>query len=221
MSQKGQRTTADYLPIAEYWRFLQCLHDDGLYRWEAYCKISFCTALRVTDVRTTCWKDILNISEFIKVERKTGKTRIIQINRDIRKEILQMYRVLGEPARHTSVICNPRTGQPYSSQYINRKVKWFRWKYRLQINRFSTHTFRKTFGRYAYESLGRTPDALVRLSQIFNHKDIETTRRYIGLDQEDIAQVFDSLRFRAPDIPDIPLRQIEKAQPVLPAASDA
>ena len=199
MSQKGQRTTSDYLPIAEYYRLLQCLRKDRLFRWEAYCKVSFCTALRVSDVRTTKWKDILNISEFIKVEQKTGKTRIIQINQEIRNDILQMYHILGEPDPELSVIHNLFGGAPCSSQYINRKLKWFRGRYRLKIKRFSSHTFRKTFGRHVYEILGRTPDALVRLSQIFGHKSIDTTRRYIGLDQEDIVQVFDSLSFHVPD----------------------
>lgn len=215
MSKKGQRTTSDYLPITEYWRLLQCLHNDQFFQWEAYCKISFCTSLRVSDVRTTTWGDLLNTQEFIKTEKKTKKTREILINKEIRDDIMRMHRLLGKPNRGTSVICNPRTGEPYTPQFINRKLKWFRWKYQLPIKRFSTHTFRKTFGRYVYESLGRTPDALVRLSQIFDHKNIETTRRYIGLDQVDIVQVFESLTFHALDIKDIPLDQATDNQTVL------
>ena len=39
----------------------------------------------------------------------------------------------------------------------------------------------------------RSPEALVLLNQIFKHSTIETTRRYIGLAQEDIDKVFMSI----------------------------
>ena len=58
----------------------------------------------------------------------------------------------------------------------------------------STHTFRKTFGRYVYELMGRSAEGLILLNQIFRHSNLETTRRYIGLAQEDIDKVFDSIR---------------------------
>lgn len=192
---KGLLTTADYLPYEEYLRLLHCLHHDRFYKWEVYCKISFCTAFRVSDVRSTHWKDILGKNEFIKIEQKTQKARLVKINDEIRNDIQQMYQLLGRPDPEQSVIWNPRTGESYSREHINRILKYFLWKYKLNIKRFSTHSFRKTFGRYVYESLGRTSDALVRLSQILNHKNIETTRRYIGLDQDDIDEVFESLSF--------------------------
>lgn len=198
---KGQRTTADYLPFSEYLRLLRGLHKDGLYQWEAYCKISFCTALRVSDVRSTHWKDILDKDEMIKVEQKTQKIRLIKINAEIRENIRLMYQLLDHPDLNLSVICNPRTGEPYSREHINRKLKWFRWKYRLKIRAFSTHTFRKTFGRYVYESMGRTGEALVLLNQILQHKTMDITRRYIGLMQEDIANVYNSLSFNPQTIP--------------------
>ena len=59
---------------------------------------------------------------------------------------------------------------------------------------FSTHTFRKTFGRYVYELMGRSAEGLILLNQIFRHSNLETTRRYIGLAQEDIDKVFNSIR---------------------------
>ena len=120
---KGLLTTADYLPYEEYLRLLHCLHHDRLYKWEAYCKISFCTAFRVSDVRTTHWKDILGKNEFIKIEQKTQKARLVKINDEIRDNIQQMYQLLGKPDTELSVICNPRTGEPYSREHINRILK--------------------------------------------------------------------------------------------------
>jgi len=185
---KGQLTTADYLPIAEYYRLLQELEKDGLYLWEAYCWLSFCTACRASDVRPLRWKDILGKSAMTRVEQKTKKNRLIKFNRDVQEKNRFLYEM------EQYIFLSPRTGKPYSLEYINSLLKTFRVRYRLPIRAFSTHTFRKTFGRYVYELMGRSAEGLILLNQIFRHSNLETTRRYIGLAQEDIDKVFDSIR---------------------------
>lgn len=50
-----------------------------------------------------------------------------------------------------------------------------------------THTLRKTFGFHYYQ---RTKD-IAKLMEIFNHSDQATTKRYIGIRQQEIA---DSLK---------------------------
>ena len=156
---KGQLTTADYLPIAEYNRLVRGLEKDGEYLWETYCWLSFCTACR-----------------------------------DVQEKNRFLYEMLGQPAPEQYIFLSPRTGKPYSLEYINRLLKVFKVRYRLPIRAFSTHTFRKTFGRYVYELMGRSAEGLILLNQIFRHSNLETTRRYIGLAQEDIDKVFDSIR---------------------------
>ena len=42
--------------------------------------------------------------------------------------------------------------------------------------------------------MGRSAEGLILLNQIFRHSNLDTTRRNIGLEQEDIAKVFDSRR---------------------------
>lgn len=49
MARKGQATTSDYLPFEELKKLFDGLHKDKLYKWEAYCKVSYCTA--VPDIR--------------------------------------------------------------------------------------------------------------------------------------------------------------------------
>ena len=171
---KGQLTTADYLPIAEYNRLVRGLEKDGEYLWETYCWLSFCTACRASDVRTLRWKDILGKSTMTRIEQKTKKNRLIKFNRDVQEKNRFLYEMLGQPAPE--------------------QLKVFKVRYRLPIRAFSTHTFRKTFGRYVYELMGRSAEGLILLNQIFRHSNLETTRRYIGLAQEDIDKVFDSIR---------------------------
>ncbi len=191
---KGQLTTADYLSYDEYRKLLQGLEQDGLYLWETYCWLSFCTAFRASDVRSLRWRDVLHRKELLRTEQKTRKTRLVKFSEDVQHKTTELYGLLGCPDKEGYIFLNPETGRPYSLEHINRKLKVFRVRYRLGIRAFSTHTFRKTFGRYVYETHGRTSEALVLLNQIFKHKNLDTTRRYIGLAQEDIDKVYMSIR---------------------------
>lgn len=190
---KGQLTTADYLPISEFHKLLNALERDEEYLWETYCWLSFCTAFRASDVRTLQWKDVLGREQLVKVEQKTKKNRLVKFSRNSQEKTQHLYELQGCPPTDNLIFANPTTGQPYSLVHINRLLKVFRVKYRIPIKAFSTHTFRKTFGRYVYEMMGRRSESLVLLNQIFRHSNIDTTRRYIGLAQEDIDKVFMSI----------------------------
>ena len=185
MSVKGQITTAEPLEYNDFLRLLSGLHEDGNYLWELYCCISFCTACRVSDVLSMTWKDILEREALYKTERKTGKTRQIPFNENVQRRIMSLYKLLGSPDKHLPVICNPKTRKPY---------KYLRVKYRLPIRRFSSHTFRKTFGRYVYESMGRTTEALILLSMILKHSSPQVTMVYLGIRQEEIAGVYGTIQ---------------------------
>lgn len=191
---KGQLTTADYLPINDFHKLLDALERDGEYLWETYCWLSFCTAFRASDVRTLRWKDVLNRCQLVKTEKKTRKNRMVKFNEEVQAKTRSLYELQGCPDVDGYIFENPQTGKPYSLEHINRLLKIFRFRYKISIRAFSTHSFRKTFGRYVYEISGRTAEGLILLNQIFRHSDLETTRRYIGLAQEDIDKVFMSIR---------------------------
>jgi integrase len=192
---KGQLTTADYLPIEDFNRLVEGLHNDGKYLWELYCRLSFCTAFRVSDVRSLKWSDILNKDDVMKIEQKTDKNRAIKLNLSVKKKITELYGLLGKPPLYYPVVCNSKTKEAYSREQINRLLKTFRVRYKLPIKAFSTHTFRKTFGRYVYESNGRSAESLILLNSIFKHAKIETTKVYIGIRQDEIDNVFNSIQF--------------------------
>ena len=195
MARKGLSTTADYHPFEELKKLFEGLHGDKLYKWEAYCKVSYCTAFRISDVRTTTWKDILHQSELIKMEQKTKKSRLITFSQEIADNIAQLYELAGSPDLSLSIICNPHTRQPYSREYINRRLKYFRVRYRVNIRHFSTHSFRKTFARNTFEANGGTMKALSLIQKILNHKNPQTTLIYMGYVQDDINEIYNSLHF--------------------------
>ncbi len=192
---KGKLTTADYLSIEEFNHLVDSLHKDGEYIWELYCRLSFCTALRASDVLSVRWEDILHKDFFDKIEKKTGKSRRITFNKSVSQKLTELYNLLGEPDIQGSVFLNFRTNKPYSLEYINRKLKLFRRQYELTIKAFSTHTFRKTFGRYVYENNNKSAESLILLNSIFRHSSIDVTKVYIGLRQAEIDTVFNSIKF--------------------------
>lgn len=194
MSVKGQITTAEPLEYSDFLRLLSGLHEDGNYLWELYCCISVCTACRVSDVLSMKWKDVLERDAFYKIERKTGKTRQIPFNENVQRRIASLYKLLGSPDKRQPVICNPKTRKPYTKQYINDTLKYLRVKYRLPIRRFSSHTFRKTFGRYVYDSKERTTESLILLSMILNHSSLNTTKVYLVIRQDEISGIFESIK---------------------------
>jgi site-specific recombinase XerD len=54
----------------------------------------------------------------------------------------------------------------------------------------STHTLRKTFGKAVWERDGQSELSLIYLSEIFSHTSIATTRKYIGVTEKQIADVY-------------------------------
>ncbi|MFR9546928.1 MAG: tyrosine-type recombinase/integrase [Rikenellaceae bacterium] len=192
---KGKQTTADYLTIDEFNQLVEGLRSDREYLWELYCRFSFCTALRASDVLSVRWEDILEKDFFDKIEKKTGKSRRITFNKSVSQKLTELYNLLGEPDVEGSLFLNPTTKKSYSLEHINRKLKVFKVKYRLSIKSFSTHTFRKTFGRYVYENNNRSAESLVLLNSIFRHSTIDVTKVYIGLRQAEIDTVFNSIKF--------------------------
>lgn len=195
MAQKGVLTTADYLPISEYERLIKCLRKDKLYLWELYCRISFYSSLRISDVLNLKWKDVLKKESTTVTEIKTGKTRRIVFNEVVRNNIYDLYELLEKPDLNDYLIQNWKTKRPYTTKHVNETLKVFKFKYKLQIKAFSSHTFRKTFGRWFYESKGCTDHALTLLSETFNHTGTSVTRRYLGFTSDEISSVFMSIDF--------------------------
>lgn len=195
MAKKNQLTTSDYLQFNEYDRLLGRLHEDKEYLWELYARLSFCTACRVSDVLSLKWKDVLNQSLLVIVEQKTKKTRKIPFNASVKSKIVELYSLLGSPNINELIFVSKVTGDAITVQYVNQKLKEFKVKYRVNIGNFSTHTFRKTFGRYVYESNNRSAESLILLNKILNHSNIDVTKTYIGITQDEINSIYNSICF--------------------------
>lgn len=195
MAKKNQLTTSDHLPYEEFTRFLDCLHNDGEYRWEMYARLSFCTACRASDTLRFRWKDVLGVSSITIVEQKTRKVRKIPFNPCVQKSFDELWKLLGCPDKKDYIMASPQGDKPLTIQFINKKLKEFKFKYRLKIENFSTHTFRKTFGRYVYDSSNRSAESLILLNKILNHSSIQITKTYLGITQDEVNGIYASISF--------------------------
>lgn len=193
MAKKNQLTTSDHLSFNEFVRLLECLHNDGDYRWEMYARLSFCTACRASDTLRFRWKDVLGMSAITVVEQKTGKARRIPFNPSVQQSFDELWKDLGCPDKNDYIMASPIGDKPVTIQYVNMKLKEFKQKYHLQIENFSTHTFRKTFGRYVYDTNNHSAESLILLNKILNHGSLSVTKAYIGITQEEVASIYTSI----------------------------
>lgn len=199
MAKKNQLTKADYIPMYDYKRVIADMHKDKNYKWELYFVFSVATALRVVDVTSTKWGDILckngtgiHInSKFHKIEKKTGKHRTINFSDSVSKKLVELYKKLDSPDTDSFIFCNKK-GSPLSSQYINKELKMLKFKYCIKIDNFSTHSFRKTFARAFWESKHRSSESLILLMDVLNHSSLEMTKRYLAITADEIKGVYDN-----------------------------
>ena len=195
MGMKYSTTTADYMEWEIAMNLIRKLAKDENYKMSLLIAIGCFTGLRISDILSLRWNQILNTDEFSIIEKKTGKKRIIRLNPQLQKHISECYGHI-KPIGEKAPILVSQKGTVFSIQRINVILKEIKKKYRLKIKNFSCHSLRKTFGRQVYNMNGENSElALVKLMELFNHSSVAITKRYLGLRQEEILQTYDCLTF--------------------------
>jgi len=197
MSVKHSYTTADRLPFETATSLVRKLYKDGNYRMSLLIGCGIFFGLRISDLRALTWAQILEGEEFIIYEKKTGKRRIIRVNKGFQAHARDCHDALHITDDSQPCFLN-RYGSVMTMQMINRHFKTIRVKYGLKIKNFSTHSLRKT---WAYEiwrrecEEGRGELAIVRLQELLRHSSENITRKYLGITQQELGEVYDALRF--------------------------
>ena len=195
MSLKYSNTTADYLQWDEAMNLIRKLAKDGNYKMSLLIALGCFTGLRISDILALRWNQILHVSEFSVIEKKTGKKRTLRLNPQLQKHIAECYEQI-EPIGTSAPILVSQKGTIFTIQRINVMLKEVKRRYHLRVGNFSCHSLRKTFGRQVYTMSGDSAElALVKLMELFNHSSIAITKRYLGLRQEEILETYDVLSF--------------------------
>lgn len=195
MSVKHTYTTSDYIEWNTMLNLIRRLFKDGDYRMSLLIGCGSFFGLRISDLLSLSWDMLVDGDYFMLSEKKTGKRRIIKINDGFQKHIIDCYNALGiQDKTEKCFLSNKKV--VYSTQRINVLLKEIKEQYNLKVEHFSTHSFRKTFGRRIVEQAGENSEmALIKLSELFNHSSPQITRKYLGLRHEELMEVYDTLDF--------------------------
>ena len=195
MSLKYSNTTADYLVWSDAMNLIRKLAKDDNYKMSLFIALGCFTGLRVSDILNLRWNQILGVSEFTIIEKKTGKKRTLRLNPQLQEHIQECYEHI-KPIGVKAPILVSQKGTIFTIQAINRILKDIKKKYKVKIKNFSCHSFRKTFGRQVYNMNSDNSEfALVKLMELFNHSSIMTTKRYLAIRQEELLDTYTCLSF--------------------------
>lgn len=195
MSVKHTCTTSDYIEWDTMLNLVRRLYKDGDYRMSLLIGCGSFFGLRISDLLSLTWDMLLEGDSFTLTEHKTGKKRTVKVNVEFRKHIVDCYNALhiSTPAEKCFL---SQKKSVYSVQRVNVLLKVIKKKYNIKVQHLSTHSLRKTFGRRVVEIAGENSEmALIKLSELFNHSSPRITRKYLGLRQEELMEVYDALMF--------------------------
>ena len=171
------------------------LYRDGDYRMSLLIGCGCFFGLRISDTLTLSWSMILDGDKFTIYEKKTGKRRVVKINRGFQKHIKACHDALHITNDDEKCFLS-RKKMVYSTQRINILFKQIKQKYGLKIDHFSTHSCRKTFGVRVFTQAGTdAPMALMRLQTLFNHASPTITKKYLGISDSELESSYDLLDF--------------------------
>jgi integrase len=195
MALKGSTTTASFLNWNEMLLLIQKLERDKNYLFSLLFAIGSYTGLRYSDLKKIKWCDIINKDSLSIIEGKTKKLRKIKLNPQLLETVKRIYNKMGVSNEDEEIFLNRSKTQAIRIQYANRIIKDIVRKYKLNIaiNASSTHVFRKTLGRHVWEMNEHSDKSLILLSDLFNHSNVAITKRYLGIREEEIDDVYMNL----------------------------
>jgi integrase len=196
MSIKGQNTTTTYMEWNDFISLITRLEKDENYKFCLLISIGVFTGLRISDLLTLTYSDLLNNETFTMREMKTNKQRSIKVNKDLKEIVSRIVSKSNITNLNQIIFINKYGTKSIDKSYVNVKLKELVKKYRIKLDgNVSTHTFRKTLGRRVMEVNNYSNESLVLLMELFGHSSMSITKRYLGIREQEIHNVYDSLTF--------------------------
>lgn len=198
-TKKGH-PAADALDWNEAMGLIDNLVEDGYYRDAMLVACGCFLGLRISDILPLRWNQILSENGTLTLtEQKTGKTRTMKVNPRLREIASVCYEHSHVRYKGSYIFTGQvfRESMPITRQRADQILKEARTRYGITSAKvFSTHTLRKTFGRRVWLQQcerGRGDQALQLLSEIYGHRHLYITKRYLGIRQEELLSVYGTL----------------------------
>lgn len=153
------------------------------------------TGLRIADLLTLTWEDVLTEKKKFKVniyiwEKKTGKENRFPINENAQETLVRLFEALDIQ----EYVCPIFSSRNANMKAISRSQAW------RTINATCaavgvrenvwTHTLRKTWGYWAWKNGVPLPIIM----EVLNHSSITVTKRYLGITQDEINKAYMDLK---------------------------
>lgn len=194
MKAISKNTTSTFLAWEDFTGLMLKLERDKEFKFLLLMAAGTMTALRIGDVLELTWEQLLDKKTLRIQEGKTKKIRQIPISNDLQGIIQRCFLQMGKPNLEELMFVNKYKTKAIRIQWVNVKLKQLFKKYGLPTKGVSSHLFRKTLGRASFQNNGCSEDALIKLSELFGHSSISVTRRYLGLRQEEIDDLYLGLK---------------------------
>ena len=157
-------------------------------------------SLRISDLITLKWnfflKDDMTFRDSYKIQPKKtkryGKYVTLYFNDAIKKSIMQYIEQYPIENMDDFVFKSRKGTGAITESSVWKIIVDTASEAKIECN-VGTHSLRKTFGKQVFNMAKDKEKALVLLMVIFNHSSVATTKRYIGLMNEEIEDVFNEL----------------------------
>ena len=171
------------------------LERDGEYKFCLLVSVGVFTGLRISDLLQLRFEQFEDNDLLTIHEKKTNKTRRIKINSDLKGIIERVKSKMNVKDSSQLIFVNKYGTKPIDKSYANVKLKEIFKHYDIVCEgNISSHTFRKTLGRRVLQLNNYSNESVILLMELFGHSSPGITRRYLGLREREIMDVYDSLR---------------------------
>lgn len=195
MSLKGQRTTTTSMDWDQFRSLISKLERDKEYKYCLLIATGVFTGLRISDLLQLRFNQFENTDILTVQEQKTKKTRRIKINPDLKTIVERIKGRMVVINTDQYIFINRYGTKPIDRSWVNVELKRIFKKYGIVLEgNVSSHMFRKTLGNRVLKLNNYSNESIVLLMELFGHSSVALTKRYLGIREREILDVYDSLR---------------------------
>ena len=195
MSLVGQKTTTTSMDWDQFKSLIGKLERDGEFKFCLLITIGVFTGLRISDLLKLRFNQFENSEILTILEQKTKKTRRIKINPDLKQIVERVKDRMVVTDTNQYIFLNKYGTKPIDKSYVNVKLKELLKQYDIMLEgNASSHIFRKTLGNRVLRLNNYSNESIVLLMELFGHSSPSVTKRYLGLREKEIMDVYDSVR---------------------------
>ena len=195
MSLPGQRTTTTSMDWDDFKSLISKLERDKEYKFCLLVAIGVFTGLRISDLLKLRFNQFVDTDILTIQEQKTKKTRRIKINPDLRQIVERVKSRMVVTSTDQFIFLNKYGTKPIDKSYVNVKLKELLKQYGIVLEgNASSHLFRKTLGNRVLRLNNYSSESVILLMELFSHSSPAMTKKYLGIREREILDVYDSVR---------------------------